>query len=70
MIGPDGGQGMAHFEHQHRGRYEPYGLGVTFMTWRNRNASLDAFESSDWNDIHLVVDGDEVHLSRRHRPPP
>ena len=44
---------------------------------------VDAFEASDWNEIHLAVDGVEVHLSaargglpprpaapRRLRPPP
>ena len=24
---------------------------------------VDAFEASDWNEIHLAVDGVEVHLS-------
>jgi hypothetical protein len=27
MVGPDGGAGMAHFEHSIRGVYRPYGLG-------------------------------------------
>ena len=30
---------------------------------------VDAFEASDWNEIHLAVDGVEVHLSATCRRP-
>jgi len=31
---------------------------------------VDAFEASDWNEIHLAVDGVEVHLSATGGLPP